>query len=142
MAAHDDVEKVARAIYEASIPKHGRNYVPFDELDSHGYEHAYDIATLQALAAIDAMQGEGWRDIASAPFSEWVLAWLHLPKNPPASGPVIAQRCFVTKDEDPEHHPTEHLRRTVGCWWANGMYYPAGHVTHWRPLPPPPGAKP
>jgi hypothetical protein len=81
-----------------------------------------------------------WQPIESAPFSKWVLAWLHLPKNPPASGPVIAQRCFVTVDESPEHHPTEHLRRTVGCWWANGMYYPAGHVTHWMPLPAPPSS--
>ena len=65
MTAHDEtVEKVARAIYEASITNNGRNYVPFDELYIHGYEHAYDIATLQAKAAIEAMQGEGWPSIS------------------------------------------------------------------------------
>ena len=72
-----------------------------------------------------------WQPIETASYSDWVLAWLHLPKNPSANGPVIAQRCFVEEDETPQHIPDEHMRRTVGCWWANGRYYPAGHVTHW-----------
>lgn len=78
-----------------------------------------------------------WQPIETAPYSPtWVLAWLHLPKNPPASGPVIAQRCFV----EPERaHPDEGLGAyEPDCWWANGRYYPPGHVTHWMPLPEPP----
>jgi hypothetical protein len=82
-------------------------------------------------------QKDGWRAIESAPYATWVLVWLHLPKNPPASSHMLAQRCFVQKD-DPADRP-EHERRTVGCWWtATARYYPAGHVTHWMPLPPPP----
>lgn len=30
-----------------------------------------------------------WQPIETAPYSTSVLAWLHLPKNPDASGPVI-----------------------------------------------------
>lgn len=78
-----------------------------------------------------------WQPIENEPFAPYnqsVLAWLYLPKNPPASGCVIAQRCYVEEDE-PEHWE---YRRTVGCWWANGRYYAAGHVTHWMPLPAPP----
>ena len=79
-----------------------------------------------------------WRDIESAPYATSVLAWLYLPKNPIASAHVIAQRCIVEVEDDPAEYP-EHQRRTVGCWWANGRYYPAGHITKWCPLPPPPG---
>jgi len=130
MAAHDDVEKVARAIYEASIPKHGRNYVPFDELDSHGYEHAYDIATLQALAAIDAMQGDGWRDIASAP-----------PEVKNGSDVLVLndRGMFVAAfDKD----------WGDDGWWlvSDGRDHErplrGSEPTHYRPLPPPPGEKP
>jgi hypothetical protein len=79
-----------------------------------------------------------WQPIETAPYETNVLAWLHLPKNPIASAWVIASRCFVEKDE-PESYGVH--RRTVGCWWANGMYYPAGHVKAWMPLPPPPEAE-
>ena len=74
-----------------------------------------------------------WRPIETAPYATWVLAWLHLPKNPIASAPVVAQRCHVERD-DPESYSLD-IRQTVGCWWANGRYYPVGHVTHWMPLP-------
>lgn len=86
------------------------------------------------------VQGERceWQPIEVAPYGEWVLAWCYLPKNPIASGPVIAQRSWCEKDESDEI--SEPLRRTVGCWWANGMYYRAGHITHWMPLPMPPSS--
>lgn len=71
--------------------------------------------------------------------SRWVLAWLYLPKNPPASGHAIAQYTACKKDE-PESFGR--LRMTVDCWWANGLYYPRGHVTHWMPLPAPPVPNP
>lgn len=73
-----------------------------------------------------------WQSIETAPYMEWVLAWLYLPKNPAASGCVIAQRCDAQEDEPEEFEPD---RKTVGCWWANGRYYSVGHVTHWMPLP-------
>lgn len=76
-----------------------------------------------------------WQPIETAPYATNVLAWLFLPKNPMASSHVIAQRVFVEEDESEIYGE---FRRTVGCWWANGMYYPAGYVTHWMPLPEPP----
>ena len=85
-----------------------------------------------ALRELAATRRE-WRPIETAPYGTSVLAWLHLPKNPIASAPVIAQRCYVERD-DPESY-SANIRQTVGCWWANGMYYPAGQVTHWMPLP-------
>ena len=78
----------------------------------------------------------GWMPIETAPYGANVLAWLHLPKNPIASGPVVASRSFVEKDE-PESYGE--FRQTVGCWWANGRYYhdgsDTGYMTHWMPLP-------
>lgn len=65
----------------------------------------------------------------------WVLVWLHLPRNPPASGINIAQFAGCREDEPLSYGD---WRRTVGCWWANGRYYEKGHVTHWMPLPEPP----
>ena len=65
----------------------------------------------------------------------WVLAWLYLPLNPPASSWVLAQLCYCREDE-PESYGD--MRMTVNCWWANRRYYTAEHVTHWRPLPPAP----
>ncbi len=83
--------------------------------------------------AVARLEGQGaWQAIETAPYATPVLAWLHLPKNPLASGHVIAERCYVQEDE-PESYGK--YRRTVGCWWANGMYYTAGHVTRWMPLP-------
>lgn len=81
-----------------------------------------------------------WQPAEAAPYATPVLAWLYLPKNPIASGIVIAQRCYVQKD-DPDTYP-EHERQTVGCWWALGRYYAAGHVTHWMPLPEAPTVQP
>jgi hypothetical protein len=79
----------------------------------------------------------GWQDSSTAPYTTWVLAWLYLPKNPPASGPVIAQRCSEIEKDDPEGWEVE-IRQTIGCWWANGRYYPTGMITHWMQLPEPP----
>lgn len=83
-----------------------------------------------------------WQPIETAPYSTGVLAWLHLPKNPDASGSVIGERCYVQKDEPKEY---EEMQQTVGCWWANGRYYHrqgykagGGYITHWMPLPEPP----
>ena len=73
-----------------------------------------------------------WQPIEKAPYGRWLLVWLHLPKNPAASMPVIAQRVCIEQDE-PESYGER--RRTVGCWWANGRYYAAGHVSHWMALP-------
>lgn len=71
------------------------------------------------------------------------LVWVHLPKNPRASTVAVGMACYVQEDE-PESYG-EH-RMTVGCWWANGRYYHVnddrGYVTHWMPLPPPPGQSP
>lgn len=94
------------------------------------------LAHLRAAATARPAPPLDWQPIETAPYATFVLAWLYLPKNPPASGPVIAQRCYVQQD-DPDTYP-EAQRQTVGCWWANGMYYTAGHVTHWMPLPAPP----
>lgn len=77
-----------------------------------------------------------WQPAETAPYNQRVLAWLYLPKAPRNSSVVIAERCHIEKD-DSESEP-EHLRATKGCWWANGRYYSAGHVTHWCPLPEPP----
>lgn len=71
--------------------------------------------------------------------SEWVLAWIYLPKNPPASGHAIAQYSGCAYDEPESYEP---FRRTEGCWWANGRYYEKGHVTHWIPLLEPPKERP
>lgn len=79
-----------------------------------------------------------WQPIETAPYGINVLGWLHLPKNPQASGLVIALRVFCAKDED--EALGEH-RLTVGCWYANGRYYrverfnEAG-ITGWLALPP------
>lgn len=78
-----------------------------------------------------------WLPIESAPYGVWVLAWLHLPKNPPASAPAIMQRCYVEEEDGPDIDVK--WRRTFGCWWsACGLMYAEGHVTHWMDLPPPP----
>ena len=83
-----------------------------------------------------------WMPIESAPYATRVLAWLYLPKNPVASGPVVAEKPYCTQDE-PEALGEHQV--TVGCWWANGRYYrqdDTGQITHWMPLPnPPQGAK-
>jgi hypothetical protein len=52
MAAHDDVEKVARAIYEAGIPKGGKYYHQWEDLESEGFYAQHDLAMKQAHAAI------------------------------------------------------------------------------------------
>lgn len=76
---------------------------------------------------------DGWESIdRPPPFATWVLAWLHLPLNPLASMPVIAQRCYVERELAGEPDYVE------GCWWANGRYYAPGYVTHWMSLPEPP----
>lgn len=92
-------------------------------------------AMLAAAPAPSAM----WQPIEKAPYATPVLAWLHLPKNPIASALVIAQRCHVQKDDPADW--AVNIRQTVGCWWANGRYYDAGHVTHWMPLPTPPSSQ-
>lgn len=126
----------------------------YDELAMRAAEYAYlacfpdaEGVTLDGMrAAIRALPlpspvavqavPEGWKPHDTAPYQTWVLAWLYLPKNPIASGPVIGQRCYVEKDE-PESYPDD-VRRLVGDWWVNGRIYRAGHVTHWRDLPVPP----
>jgi hypothetical protein len=85
----------------------------------------------------DNLKNDGWVsiDYEMPKYGEHVLAWIYLEKNPIGSGCVIASRVYVEKDAPEEH---EHLRATVGCWFANERYYSAGHVTHWMPLPKPP----
>lgn len=51
----DEVERVARAIYESSIPKGGRNYAAWDDLDSFGYETNREDCERYARAAIAAL---------------------------------------------------------------------------------------
>ena len=80
-----------------------------------------------------------WQPIETAPVQGYVLVWIHLPKNPPASGPAIAVReAFHGEPTDDELGPYRE-----GCWWANGRYYAPGdergYMTHWMPLPAPPG---
>jgi hypothetical protein len=91
---------------------------------------------MQMDSVIAELEGAAWQPIETAPYGKPVLAWLFLPKNPQASGCVIATRCYVERD-DPPSYP-EHERQTQGCWWANGRYYSARHVTRWKPLPTPP----
>lgn len=93
---------------------------------------------LKATLAAPSGTPSSWRPISTAPYATRVLVWLYLPKNPPASDIVIAERVFVQKEDGPEY--PEHERRTVGCWWANGRYYAAGPVKLWQPLPAPPEA--
>jgi hypothetical protein len=64
--------------------------------------------------------------------SVWVLGWVYLPKNPIASSHSLVQYSGCREDE-PEG--MGEFRRTVGCWWGNGRYYPKGYVTHWMELP-------
>lgn len=97
-------------------------------------ENGITALPLPSPVAVQAVP-EGWKLHDTAPYQTWVLAWLYLSKNPIASGPVIAQRCYVEKDE-PESYGD--LRRMVGDWWINGRYHRAGSVTHWRDLPLPP----
>jgi len=53
MADHaEQVEKVARAIYEAGIPKGGRNYAAWEDLESEGFYAQHDLVMKQAAAAI------------------------------------------------------------------------------------------
>lgn len=54
----ETVERVARAIYEGGLPKGGRDYVAWEDLDSEGFYAQHDLAMKQAraaLSAIDAM---------------------------------------------------------------------------------------
>ena len=56
MTEHDEqVEKVARAIYEAGIPKGGKFYHAWEDLESEGFYAQHDLAMKQAAAAIAAM---------------------------------------------------------------------------------------
>lgn len=102
--------------------------------------HPDNIDALLTEAAACIREMVEWRPIETAPTQKTVLAWLHLPKNPGASGPVLAQRVYF--DGVPHEEDT---RYQEGCWWANGRYYApkddGGYVTHWLPLPPAPGAE-
>jgi hypothetical protein len=69
--------------------------------------------------------------------SVWVLGWVYLHKNPPASSHSIVQYSGCKEDEPADYGE---FRQTVGCWWGNGRYYEKGYVTHWQPLPAPPEA--
>ena len=57
MSQDDDatIERVARAIYEGGIPKGGRDYVAWENLDSEGFYAQHDLAMKQARAALSAM---------------------------------------------------------------------------------------
>lgn len=55
MGDNETVERVARAIYESSIPKGGRNYAAWDDLDSLGYETNREDCERYARAALSAM---------------------------------------------------------------------------------------
>jgi hypothetical protein len=51
------VERVARAIYEATIPKGGKNYCAYDDLATNDYYDTLDRMERYARAAISAMHG-------------------------------------------------------------------------------------
>ena len=59
------VERVARAIYEAGIPKGGKYYHTWDDLESDGFYAQHDLAMKQASAAIAALppQGDGMAEL-------------------------------------------------------------------------------
>jgi len=52
MAEHETVEKLARAIYEAGIPKGGKFYHAWEDLESQGFYAQHDLAMKQAHAAL------------------------------------------------------------------------------------------
>jgi len=127
MAEHETVEKLARAIYEAGIPKGGKFYHAWEDLESQGFYAQHDLAMMQARAAIAAM-GDGWQDIASAPKSPDLhnvaefLAWC------PSDGSAGGYRRVVWWEPKQK------------CW-SSDRDIPET-FTHWRPLPPSPGEKP
>ena len=57
MSQDDDatIERVARAIYEGGLPKGGRDYVAWENLDSDGFYAEHDLAMKQARAALSAL---------------------------------------------------------------------------------------
>jgi len=121
MAAHDEqVEKVARAIYEAG-PKIRVGSYRWEDLTQ--LTHAIFYA--HARAAIAAM-GEGWRDIASAP-KDGTWLWLFWPETAYAEDRQCVGHWY--RDTDTEY-------------WMDPHDSERGEPTHWRPLPPPPGEKP
>lgn len=74
-----------------------------------------------------------WQPIETAPEGRWIIGWLHLPKNPQASAPMVVKRLYAENREVPA---AEVVGGGEATWWAaNGMYYGPEHVTHWMPLP-------
>lgn len=80
----DEVERVARAIYNSRIPKGGRNYMAFDDLCNNDHHEEYDSVIRDASAAIAAMHSpqDGLQDIAQlrelsekATKGEWSAAY-------------------------------------------------------------------
>ena len=134
MSEHDElVEKVARAIYEAHP-----GAATWRELKARGSDR-YRLCMDEARAALSAMPtaGDGWQDIASAPKTDPAnmralpfLGWCP-DRTAPLGGDirVIWWEPHISRDGE-----------TKACWWGDRdmQEFPK----FWRPLPPPPGAKP
>jgi len=147
---HDGYTVKAPGVSETEIKQVDRRYAAetmqqvWDEIESIRSDPEKDlIAIIEEYPAITVLGSTApeWQPVETAPYATTVLAWIYHPKNPIASGPAIAIRCFLEEDE-PESYG-EH-RMTVGCWWANNRYYHAGsdtgYVTHWMPIQRPPSS--
>jgi hypothetical protein len=76
-----------------------------------------------------------WYRIGSAPWNKTVLLWWRpITENRFAEATVVGQ---VVAPDEPLSEDSKPTR-----WWngQRGEYQDIWHVTHWMPLPPPPGA--
>ena len=99
-ADNDEVEAVARAIAHDDPPNEWHR-----------------IRARNAIAALDAVRGDGWLPIASAPDD--------------GNDIIVFGGKFAREDM------MVRVRSADGEWWRCGSA-PSSVPTHWRPLPPPP----